>query len=79
MKFQMLKFRMFLGMVVAGLLCTSLASAKEDANAADLKRMQGDWMAATMKVSGEEMPPDVAQALSARSKEIATACRAIAN
>jgi uncharacterized protein (TIGR03067 family) len=40
-----------------------VAAAKDDAQAADLKRMQGDWMVAMMKLSGEEQPADVAQSL----------------
>jgi uncharacterized protein (TIGR03067 family) len=34
-----------------------------DANAADLARMQGDWMVHSMRAEGMDVPPDDAQAL----------------
>lgn len=37
--------------------------SRNDAGADDLRRMQGDWMVAMMKVNGGELPADEAQAL----------------
>ena len=55
-----------LAMTLLFVLAAPLAAADaaaEDANAADLKRMQGDWMVASMRVSGMDLPDDEAQAL----------------
>jgi uncharacterized protein (TIGR03067 family) len=50
---------------IAAIWCSSVALAAQgaDPNAEDLKRMQGDWMVATMKSAGMDVPPDEAQAL----------------
>ncbi len=45
------------------MLVASTTAAIEDPNAADLQRMQGDWMVATMKAGGMETDPAEAQAL----------------
>jgi uncharacterized protein (TIGR03067 family) len=55
-------------MMLAISLCVALVLAiavgpNDDANAIDLKRMQGDWMVASMKVNGMKVPDDEAQAL----------------
>lgn len=44
-------------------LSAPTAPAAEDAAAADLRQMQGDWMVATMKVNGKELSADEAQIL----------------
>jgi uncharacterized protein (TIGR03067 family) len=44
-------------------LVASTAVAIEDPNAADLQRMQGDWMVAAMKTEGMDTDPAEAQAL----------------
>jgi uncharacterized protein (TIGR03067 family) len=38
-------------------------AAPADASAPDLAKMQGDWMVASMKANGTEVPADEAQAL----------------
>jgi uncharacterized protein (TIGR03067 family) len=39
------------------------AEGKDDAGAADLKKMQGDWVVVSMEVDGMKIPDDDAQAL----------------
>ena len=50
-------------LTVAALLACAFKARAEDANAADLAKMQGDWMVATMTVDGMKLSPDEAQTL----------------
>jgi uncharacterized protein (TIGR03067 family) len=51
---------LFSTMLVAA---TVHAAPSDDASAADVERMQGDWMVTSMRIGGEEYPAVEAQAL----------------
>jgi uncharacterized protein (TIGR03067 family) len=55
--------RIFAYALTAGVMIAATAIAKEDPHAADLAKMQGDWMVATMKTSGMDVPAEESQSL----------------
>jgi uncharacterized protein (TIGR03067 family) len=58
------------GVILAVAALAAPADAKpDDVSAADLAKMQGDWMVVSMKASGTEVPDDEAQALFRTVKE----------
>ncbi|MEX2112421.1 MAG: TIGR03067 domain-containing protein [Pirellulales bacterium] len=49
--------------VALGAVSAAVAVAKDDPHAADLAKMQGDWMVVSMRASGVDVSADDAQAL----------------
>jgi uncharacterized protein (TIGR03067 family) len=49
--------------LLAAIVLIAGAAPREDANAIDLKKMQGDWVVVTMVKDGTKIPDDDAQAL----------------
>jgi len=50
-------------LTLAALLSAPNDQAADEATAADLRKMQGDWVVTTMKINGEVYPDDAAQVL----------------
>lgn len=55
--------RIFILSLTITAMLTCSAVAKEDPHAVDLAKMQGDWMVATMKTGGMDVPAEEAQSL----------------
>jgi len=49
--------------LLAAIALGAVDAANPDAQAADVKQMQGDWMVRSMKTNGINTPPEEAQAL----------------